>query len=137
MHKILSFLLLVWLIALSTYSQELSSTTIYPYKDTHFRYYGRTYADDSGLRYDWPCTSIQFCFTNAIQVWWLGVDKFSHYEVTVNNNKSSLMIPKSQSKISLYQGQPSSTINCIKITKITEDHFGPLGTRTDSIFKGI
>lgn len=49
----LIFLLLsLLLIVLST------NSTIYSYKDPHFRYYGRTYADDAGLRYDWPCTAI-------------------------------------------------------------------------------
>ena len=56
MHKLttqLIFLLLsLLLIALPT------NSTIYSYKDPHFRYYGRTYADDAGLRYDWPCTAI-------------------------------------------------------------------------------
>ena len=31
----------------------------------------------------------------------------------------------------------SEDINCMKIIKITEDHYGPLGTKKDALFKGL
>jgi hypothetical protein len=46
-------------------------------------------------------------------------------------------VPKKNNKIVIYLNAQSSDINCIKIIKITEDHFGPLGTKKDAIFKGL
>ena len=46
-------------------------------------------------------------------------------------------MPKKNNKIVIYQNAQSADINCIKIIKITEDHFGPLGTKKDAIFKGL
>lgn len=40
-------------------------------------------------------------------------------------------------KVLIYEGKESAEINCIAITKITEDHFGPLGTHKDGIFAAL
>lgn len=125
------------LILISGLSLQGSATKTFPHTDSRFTYEGRNYQDSSGLKYDWPCSSIEFCFLNATKVWWLGSDPFSHYSVILNGNQTQSLIPKKNTKVVIYEGKENSTLNCIKITKITEDHFGPLGTHTDAVFKGV
>lgn len=72
------------LILLTLLCPALPLTKTYTYSDPNIIYNGRTYVDSEGLRYSWPCTSIEFCFVNASKVWWLGGDAFGRYAVIVN-----------------------------------------------------
>lgn len=46
------------LIILCAYGFLGSTAITFPYTHPSFTYTGRNYHDESGLRYDWPCSSI-------------------------------------------------------------------------------
>jgi hypothetical protein len=78
---------------------------VYPitfeYNDPRFRYLGRYYTDQEGLKYDWPCFSINFCFINVTRIIWLNNDRFGHYNVQINST-NKIVIPGHSTKITIY-----------------------------------
>ena len=108
----------------------------YPATSPLFTYSGRRYTVKESIAYDWPCFRIAFCFKDSTQVTWHIEDTWNIYNISLDGNQSKRIEPKKNTTIEIFSSnQPSS--HCIEIFKITENHYGPLGSHTDSLFRGV
>ena len=81
-------------------------------------YHGRHYSDGGSIKYDWPCFSVDFCFTNAIKVYWNVDDTWNIYHVILDESKTTKIHPKKNKKIVVFESAlPES--HCLQIVKIT------------------
>lgn len=112
------FLVLLCLFTLQSWS--LTATTFFPYQDHNIYFSGRSYEDKEGLRFDWPCSSIHFCFINTTKVTWIGKDTFGNYNITSSEGTSVLISPNKKNNLTIAKfASPNTNKVCITITKIT------------------
>jgi hypothetical protein len=64
------------------------------------------------------------------------VDTWNIYHVVIDGNSTKTLHPKKTQKNVVFQSDKTES-HCVEIIKITENHYGPIASRKDSLFNGI
>ena len=114
----------------------LTHSAFYPATSPVFTYSGRRYIQNDTVRYDWPCFRIAFCFLSSNKVVLHIKDTWNIYNAIIDNETIEKVQPKKDTAVIIFESS-SWESHCVEIFKITENHYGPLGSHIDSSFEGI
>ena len=88
------------------------------------------------MKYDYACFRIDFCFS-ATQVDWNIIDTWNSYQLSIDDKVVEKKIkPGNSTTITLFSSAKPQ-YHCLELIKTTQNHYGPLKSKKDSIFKGM